>query len=321
MVSVAMAVYNGERFLRAQLDSILRQTYQDFEIVICDDCSTDGSVMVIEEYAAKEPRVRLHKNEVNLGYIKNFETAVKLCQGDYVAFCDQDDIWSENHIELLLKAIGDKDLACGRTLRFENDSDITSGNLTDISFHYTPKSEKELFLHSFCDKCIFIGNTMLFTKRFFDDGRLFPFPLAHDYWLGVCAFAAKNGFVQIDDVVTYWRVHKSNVSSPVIARPSFFARMRKILSKEKRQAKAENIPLLREIKTRFNITGERAEYLKLCDDFLEGRVASPFSLFKKARGLPVYIKHYDLIRPFEKTDKVFTYLRRQLFWYIQYLLF
>ena len=88
MISVAMATYNGERYLPVQLDSILNQTIQDFEIVICDDCSRDNTRKILEDYAKLDSRIKVYLNETNLGFKKNFEKAISLCSGDYVALSD-----------------------------------------------------------------------------------------------------------------------------------------------------------------------------------------------------------------------------------------
>ena len=69
MISIAMVTYNGEKFLREQLDSILRQIYTDFELIICDDCSTDGTWEILTEYAKKDSRIQIYQNESNLGLI------------------------------------------------------------------------------------------------------------------------------------------------------------------------------------------------------------------------------------------------------------
>lgn len=72
MISIAMATYNGEKYLREQLNSILNQTYSDFELIICDDCSKDSTVKILEEYAKKDNRVKYFLNEENLGFKKKF---------------------------------------------------------------------------------------------------------------------------------------------------------------------------------------------------------------------------------------------------------
>jgi glycosyltransferase involved in cell wall biosynthesis len=93
LVSVAMCTYNGEKFINLQLDSILAQTYHNLELVIVDDGSTDETFNIISDYAKKDGRIKCFKNEVNLGFNKNYERAIKLTTGEFIAISDQDDIW------------------------------------------------------------------------------------------------------------------------------------------------------------------------------------------------------------------------------------
>ena len=112
-VSIALATYNGEMFLREQLDSILNQSVRNFELVICDDCSKDSTWDILNEYAIADSRIRILRNDKNLGFLGNFEKAIQHTQEKFVALADQDDIWLPNHLEILLDTIGDKMLACG----------------------------------------------------------------------------------------------------------------------------------------------------------------------------------------------------------------
>lgn len=97
-----MCTYNGERFLQEQLDSFLHQTRLPNELVICDDCSTDNTVHLLGNFAAKAPfPVRIIINPINLGFIKNFEKAISLCQGDIICLSDQDDVWLSEKLALL----------------------------------------------------------------------------------------------------------------------------------------------------------------------------------------------------------------------------
>lgn len=100
-VSVAIATYNGERFLREQLDSLYSQTRVPDEIVVCDDRSKDRTKDILEEYHQKYG-LKYYINETNLGVNKNFEKAIRLCTGDYVAICDQDDVWMPHKIQTCL---------------------------------------------------------------------------------------------------------------------------------------------------------------------------------------------------------------------------
>jgi glycosyltransferase involved in cell wall biosynthesis len=105
LVSIALCTYNGEKYLSAQLDTLIAQTYINFEIVAVDDCSTDNSFQILEEYSKKYPCIRISRNQHNLGYVKNFEATLKLCKGSLIALCDQDDLWDKTKIELQVNAI------------------------------------------------------------------------------------------------------------------------------------------------------------------------------------------------------------------------
>ena len=104
MISVAMASYNGEKYIEQQLDSICCQKTKVDELIIVDDCSKDNTVKVIENYIETHPNfnIYLYQNEVNLGYKKNFCKALSYCKGDYVFLCDLDDIWLEEKVETMI---------------------------------------------------------------------------------------------------------------------------------------------------------------------------------------------------------------------------
>ena len=87
-----MSVYNGLPYLQKSIDSILNQTYKDFEFIIIDDCSTDKTWNILSEYAQKDKRIRLFKNEENLGLTKSLNKGLKVVQGEYIARMDGDDI-------------------------------------------------------------------------------------------------------------------------------------------------------------------------------------------------------------------------------------
>ena len=105
-LSVAMCTYNGARYLQLQLDSIASQSLFPDELVVCDDGSSDDTLILLKEFAKKSPfPVRLHVNESNLGATKNFEQAIRLCTGDVIVLSDQDDIWRPKKLEVLYAAL------------------------------------------------------------------------------------------------------------------------------------------------------------------------------------------------------------------------
>jgi glycosyltransferase involved in cell wall biosynthesis len=105
-VSVALCTYNGERFVDELLDSLAAQQRLPDELVVCDDRSSDGTVATVHAFAQRAPfPVRLEVNERNLGPTKNFELAISRCEGEFIALCDQDDIWYPSKIERSVGAL------------------------------------------------------------------------------------------------------------------------------------------------------------------------------------------------------------------------
>lgn len=104
-VAVVMCTYNGEKYLRQQLDSILAQTYPIQELIVQDDCSTDTTLAILQEYEAKVPFMQVIENTHNLGFNLNFKTACMRATTDLIAISDQDDVWmpekSRNKCRLL----------------------------------------------------------------------------------------------------------------------------------------------------------------------------------------------------------------------------
>ena len=103
MISVALCTYNGEEYIKQQLDSILSQTMSVNEVIVCDDCSTDSTCEIISSYADKYPHIHLLKNNVNVGFKKNFERALSICKGDFIFLSDQDDIWHPKKVKRVIE--------------------------------------------------------------------------------------------------------------------------------------------------------------------------------------------------------------------------
>lgn len=107
-ISVAMCTFNGERFLGEQLDSIASQERLPDELVVCDDGSCDASIEILREFASRARfTVRIVRNEGNLGSTKNFEKAIGLCGGEFIALCDQDDRWGPSKLARLSSVLTD----------------------------------------------------------------------------------------------------------------------------------------------------------------------------------------------------------------------
>ncbi|MEB3293272.1 MAG: glycosyltransferase family A protein [Synechococcales bacterium] len=98
-VSIGVPVYNGEKYLRAALDSLLAQTFTDFEIVICDNASSDSTEQICQEYVQRDRRVKYHRNEYNIGPVKNYNRAFELSQGYYFKWATHDDVYAPTWLE------------------------------------------------------------------------------------------------------------------------------------------------------------------------------------------------------------------------------
>jgi glycosyltransferase involved in cell wall biosynthesis len=106
LVSIAMATWNGARYLRQQLATIYAQTWRNFEVVASDDASTDGTAAILAEYAESRG-LRYSINPARLGLVQNFARAVSLCRGELIALADQDDLWKPHKIQALVDNLGE----------------------------------------------------------------------------------------------------------------------------------------------------------------------------------------------------------------------
>jgi glycosyltransferase involved in cell wall biosynthesis len=205
LVSIALCTYNGAKFIRKQLDSILDQTHANLEVVVVDDCSTDDTYEIISDYAKKDKRIRCFRNEVNQGYNKNFEKAISLTTGDYVAISDQDDIWLPHKIASLLGSIGDEWLIFSNSY-YINDQDERIGERTLVmGLDLASSNYKSLLLTNYVT-----GHTTLFKREFVDYFLPFPKEGFYDWWLGfIASYHQKIAF--LDQVLTKYRIHEASV--------------------------------------------------------------------------------------------------------------
>ena len=97
-IDILLATYNGEKYIKEQIDSILNQSYTNFNLIISDDSSTDSTVEILKEYEKKDERIKLIVQKENLGYIKNFEYLLTQVNSKYYMFSDQDDFWVNDKV-------------------------------------------------------------------------------------------------------------------------------------------------------------------------------------------------------------------------------
>lgn len=205
LVSIAMATYNGEQFLAQQLDSILSQSYANIEIIICDDGSTDATCEILQHYAQKGGNIQCFFNETNKGLVKNFEKALLLCTGDYIALADQDDIWRHDKIAILVDTIGEADLV-------HSDAHLIDDTGVVFATSYSLYSHKNLHkdIYSYCMENNVTGCTSLFSRSLLTNALPFPKGIfVHDWWLALCAYQHR-GIVYCDQPLIDYRQHAHN---------------------------------------------------------------------------------------------------------------
>ncbi|MBJ6120763.1 glycosyltransferase family 2 protein [Sphingomonas mollis] len=218
-VSIAMCTYNGERYLRQQLDSFAAQERSPDEVVICDDGSTDGTETVVNVFRATVNfPVHFHRNPVNLGFARNFEKAASLTTGDLVFFSDQDDVWQPGKVAAMVEAFVRDD----RVGLVFCDADLVDGDLAPIGLRYWHKQGFADALQDALESDIgartllrdpaqmAAGATMAYAARFAPS--IFPLPdgWTHDAWIATIV-AAQSKVVLIRQPLNQYRQHVAQV--------------------------------------------------------------------------------------------------------------
>ncbi len=225
-ISIAMTSYNGARFIAEQLKSLLSQTIRPEEIIVCDDQSLDGTVDIARNLAkhADIPIV-VSVNESRLGYRANFMRAASLCSGELIAFCDQDDVWRADKLEIVARAFSDRDVL----LVFHN-AELVDEGLRRLG-HFVHNTESSPQVTGRLGRNPWnapLGFTQTFRKELLQFSTLRlqtedPFApsehLAHDQWIPLLAGAfGKTAYVA--EILADYRQHGTNLYGRAIVRKS-----------------------------------------------------------------------------------------------------
>jgi glycosyltransferase involved in cell wall biosynthesis len=219
-ISIAMATYNGESYLKDQLQSILSQTRTPDELIIFDDDSTDNSQKLIEAFARTAPfPVKLYRNEKRLGSTKNFEKAIRYCQGELIFLADQDDVWREDKLQKIATRFSE-DAKIGLVF---SDADLVDERLAPLgkrlwrTCEFNRKAQQK-FCHDraldvLLRRSVVTGATMAFRASYKE--AVLPFPVTphpvwiHDAWIAfIVACMAKLAFVP--EPLILYRQHANN---------------------------------------------------------------------------------------------------------------
>jgi glycosyltransferase involved in cell wall biosynthesis len=209
-VSVCMAAFQGEKFICAQLQSILRQLSADDEVIVVDDCSSDGTRDVVR--SLRDPRILLVEHARNRGVTKTFEEALGRATGDIIFLSDQDDVWADDKVRAVLDI-------------FQTDSEVMvvasdaalidqCGKLLGRSYYET-RGRFRSGLFSNLIRCKFLGCTMAFRSELLEKVLPFPgkFKVMHDLWIGSVNALRRGRTFYLDQNLVFYRRHSGAVTA------------------------------------------------------------------------------------------------------------
>lgn len=214
-VSVVMTVYNAEKYLSLSIESILNQTFTNFEFIIINDCSVDGSSQIITNYSNLDKRIKIINNKTNLGVSKSCNNAIKMAAGEYIARMDSDDIALPNRLQTQVDFL-------------DNNSDViavgSNADVIDMNGNYVyttsqPETYNEILL-SLKKRATMINPTTIFRKESFLEVGGYYEPIKHyfeDFMLW--AQLSKIGkIVNIKDSLLQYRIVMNSISSKQVSK-------------------------------------------------------------------------------------------------------
>lgn len=210
-IDILLTTYRTDRgYLKEQMDSILNQTYSNFNLLVSDDHSQDPElVRILQEYEKNDKRVKLYLQKENLGYNQNFEFLLKQSTADYICFSDHDDVWYPQKIEKTLAILKEKqvDMVYGNCHQINEAGEI----IQEDYFQYKNVPLIQGKSHLAISRCIGIGCSQMITKKVKE--KMIPFTksvIAHD-WLAAFIANENNGMTYLKESLFAYRLHTNNV--------------------------------------------------------------------------------------------------------------
>ncbi len=207
-ISVAMATYNGAKYIREQLDSILKNLGENDEIVISDDGSMDGTIDIVQEYRQKDARIRLVQGE-GQGIIANFENAIENCRGCYIFLSDQDDVWMPNKVSYVMQAFEERNAAL-----VIHDARVMDAELRKeiMPSFFAYRGSGSGFWKNYM-KNTYMGCCMAFRREVWAAVRPIPRDIQmHDQWIGMNSDRWFGKSVFLPECLLLYRRHDSAAS-------------------------------------------------------------------------------------------------------------
>jgi glycosyltransferase involved in cell wall biosynthesis len=302
-VSIAMCTYNGARYLQEQLDSLASQTYLPFELIVCDDRSTDKTMEIVSRFSETAPfPVHLTQNRENLGSTQNFSRAIISCSGDLIALCDQDDVWNPDKIKKQVQVF-EQDLTvegvfCDGELIDSNSSPLNKSLWDSVSFSSSMRRQVRdgKAVSAMLRQNFVTGATLMFKSGFRPSFLPIPGEWIHDAWIAWMIALHSKLYLLSDRLINY-RIHADQqIGADLQSLQDRLGRNKKQVINEH----AINLKRLNSLELRMTEDAPEngTAYLKLVrnkKDFLEVRIA----LLQMSR----------LLRAVRLTTKIAGYMR------------
>lgn len=224
LISIVLPVYNGEKYLRESIDSVLAQTYKNWELLIVDDCSTDSSAAIAKEYASKDRRIYYYRNENNLRLPRNLNKGFRLAKGVYLTWTSDDNKFKPTALEKMYDALKNNQNA---QFVFASCRVINSEGEEIEYIMVDDKRKKQIVGHNV------VGACFMYTRKAYEEvGEYNPdFTLVedYDYWQRIYA---KFNAVAISDILYEYRWHDGALTS-TMKKDAFNKTLEKMLLKNR----------------------------------------------------------------------------------------
>ncbi len=295
-----MCTYNGERYLEEQLDSIAAQSRQPLELIVCDDQSTDTTLDVLKSFASRcHFPVHIHRNETRLGSTRNFDQAMRMCKGTYIALSDQDDRWRYDKLEQLAGALDRMEevslLFTDANLLDSHSAVSSSGRLWKY-FGFSPFLQRSLATNAgrvLMEGPVVTGATVVFRRKLLTHFPDIPEGWVHDEWLSwMAVFWGKLCFIA--EPLTDYRLHSSQQLG--VADHSIQARFRALRATKRqryRMLARRQMDLIQYLSgAPKHIQEDWSGPLTSSIRFLEARAAAPMALSPRLLFLAQHFRSY-----------------------------
>jgi len=261
-VSVIMPVYDQEKFVAEAIESVLNQTLNNFELIICDDGSTDSSIRIVEEYARKDNRIKVMKNEANMGLTKTLNRMLKVATGEYVCQLDSDDIFMPDRLKTAVKLMDEKGLAATYSDCYWIDA--TGRVLREIKC--MEFDLKMLFMSEYINQI-----TIMYRKESMDKVGFYDEELKYSQdTLMKLEMGKMFGFTRIPEPLVKYRIREDSITQSKAGEQRMFCDMA-------RKKFADNHPEFRETRVTVGVPVYNPDmsHLKECLDSIKGQTRKP----------------------------------------------